>query len=70
MGPVSSSVTGTCDPVELAQLQTEYDLGQTAGSPSGQPIEVPGLPPSTYPATFPADHPRSIWTLKVLARRP
>lgn len=35
-GPVDSVVTGTCDPAELAQLQSDYDSGQTAGSPNGQ----------------------------------
>jgi hypothetical protein len=66
----SSTVTGTCDPAELAQLQSDYDEGQTAGSPNGQPIEVPSLPPPRYPFTFAHNHPRSIWTLKVLRRRP
>lgn len=69
-GPVNSSVTGTCDPAEMAQLQNEYDGGQTAGSPNGQPIEVPGLPPAAYPDSFPARPPVSIWTLTVLRRRP
>jgi hypothetical protein len=66
----SSTVTGTCDPAELAQLQSDYDEGQTAGSPNGQPIEVPSLPPPSYPFTFAHNNPRSIWTLKVLRRRP
>ena len=69
-GQAYSTVTGTCDPAELAHLQASYDKGDTAGSPSGQPIELPGLPPPTIPFTFAADHPVSIWTLKVLARRP
>lgn len=65
-----STVTGTCDPAELAQLQTEYAEGSTAGSPSGQQIEVPSLPPRSYPFTFAHNYPRSIWTLKVMRRRP
>lgn len=69
-GQAYSTVTGTCDPAELAHLQASYDNGDTAGSPSGQPIELPGLPPPGIPATFAANHPESIWTLKVLARRP
>lgn len=68
---VVSSVTGTCDPAEMAQLQRDYGNMSTAGSPDGQPIELPGLPPSgPYPHTFGANPPESIWTLKVLARRP
>ena len=39
-------------------------------SPSGQPIEVKALPPPGYPHTFAPNPPVSIWTLKVLARRP
>lgn len=65
-----STATGTCEPAELATLQTEYPLGSTAGSPNGQPVEVPSLPPATYPFTFAHNHPRSIWTLKVSRRRP
>jgi hypothetical protein len=68
-GPVTSTVTGTCDPEEMAELQADYDGGQTAGSPNGQPIELPRLPRSGYPLTFPPRPPVSIWTLKVLARR-
>lgn len=68
--PSSSSVTGTCDPAEMAQMQGDYDTGSTAGSPNGQPIEVPSLPPSSYPFTFAPNPPQSIWTLKVLSRRP
>src|SRR5688500_8912128 len=37
-GPTNSAVTGTCEPAELAQLQTDYDAGETAGSPNGQPL--------------------------------
>ncbi len=70
VGPANSVVNGTCDPAEMAQMQTDYPGGQTAGSPSGQPIEVPGLPTSGFPVTFPSKPPQSIWTLKVLARRP
>lgn len=73
-GPVSSLVTGTCDPTELAQLQRDYPKGQTAGSPNGQPLEVPGFPllnqRPTFPLVFPSKPPESIWTLKVLDRRP
>lgn len=69
-GPTLSTVTGTCDPAEMAQLQNEYDEGETAGSPTGQPIEVPGLPPDSIPFTFKAKPPVSIWTLTVLRRRP
>ena len=73
-GPSNSVVTGTCDPAELAQLQSEYDQGQTAGSPSGQPLEVPGFPPlsprPSFPFAFPPTPPLSIWTLTVLDRRP
>lgn len=65
-----SRVTGTCDPVELAQLQADYDGGSTAGSPNGQPIEVPSLPPPSFPFIFGHNHPRSIWMLKVFRRRP
>jgi hypothetical protein len=73
-GPTNSVVTGTCDPAELAQLQSEYDEGQTAGSPNGQPLEVPGFPPLSprpaFPFAFPPTPPTSIWTLTVLDRRP
>ena len=69
-GRSQSSVTGTCDPAEMAQLQAEYDEGETAGSPNGQPIEIKGLPPAVYPATFAANPPVSIWTLKVIRKRP
>ena len=73
-GPVNSVVTGTCDPAELAQLQTDYDQGETAGSPNGQPLDVPGFPllssrPS-FPLAFPPTPPESIWTLTVLDRQP
>lgn len=68
--PATSSVTGTCDPAELVDLQNEYATGSTGGSPNGQPIEVTGLPPSGLPFTYPAKPPESIWTLTVLARRP
>jgi hypothetical protein len=72
--PVSSVVTGTCDPAELAQLQSDYDQGATAGSPNGQPLEVPGFPPlmprPSFPLAFPAKPPNSIWTLTVLDRQP
>ena len=74
VGPVNSAVTGTCDPAELAQLQADYDKGQTAGSPNGQPLEVSGFPPlsprPSFPIAFPPTPPRSIWTLTVLDRRP
>jgi hypothetical protein len=69
-GQAYSSVTGTCDPAEMAHLQRSYDNGDTAGSPSGQPLEVPRLPPSAIPDVFAANPPVSVWTLKVLARRP
>ena len=73
-GPVNSVVTGTCDPAELAQLQNEYDEGETAGSPNGQPLEVPGFPPlsprPSFPFAFPPTPPTSIWTLTVLDRQP
>jgi len=73
-GPTNSVVTGTCDPAELAQLQSDYDGGQTAGSPSGQPLEVPGFPPlrprPSFPLVFPPSPPNSIWTLTVLDRQP
>lgn len=65
-----TQVTGTCDGTEMAQMQNEYDKGQTGGSPSGQPIEVKSLPPRSYPTTFSPNPPVSIWTLKVLRRRP
>ncbi len=70
VGPVNSVVNGTCDPAEMAQLQTDYPGGQTAGSPSGQRLEVDSLPTSGFPTTFPPKAPESIWTLKVFARRP
>jgi hypothetical protein len=70
VGPVNSVVNGTCEPAEMAELQADYPEGQTAGSPSGQPIEVAGLPTTGFPVTFPPRPPESIWTLKVLARRP
>lgn len=73
-GPSHSVVTGTCDPAELAQLQAEYDGGETAGSPNGQPLEVPGFPPltsrPTFPIAYPPTPPTSIWTLTQLDRRP
>ena len=69
-GRSHSTVTGTCEAAEMAQLRAEYDEGETAGSPNGQPIEVPRLPPSGYPHTFPARPPVSIWTLKVIRRLP
>jgi hypothetical protein len=65
-----STVTGTCDPAELGLLQAEYPDGQTGGSPNGQPVEVASLPPRSYPFTFAPNPPRSIWTLKVMRRRP
>ena len=65
------SVTGTCDPQEMADMQNEYAEGSTGGSPSGQPIDITVFPPPSYPHTFaPIDTRRTIWTLKVLARRP
>ncbi|MGE0440192.1 MAG: hypothetical protein AB7L66_12355 [Gemmatimonadales bacterium] len=64
------TVTGTCDPTEMAQLEDEYHGGQTAGSPNGQPIEMTAFPTSGLPAAFPARPPESVWTLRVLARRP
>ena len=70
LGQHITQVTGTCDGAEMAQMQNEYDKGQTGGSPSGQPIEVKSLPPSSYPTTFSPNPPVSIWTLKVLRRRP
>ena len=74
VGPVHSSVTGTCDPKELTQLQSDYDKGQTAGSPNGQELEVPGFPPLSprprFPFAFPAAPPRTIWTLTVIDRQP
>lgn len=73
-GSMNSSVTGTCDPAELAQLQNEYAEGQTAQSPNGQPLEVLGFPPlsprPSFPLVFPADPPNSVWTLTVLDRQP
>ena len=73
-GPANSAVTGSCDPTELAQLQSDYDQGQTAGSPNGQPLEVPGFPPltprPTFPLSFPSAPPQSIWTMTVIDRRP
>lgn len=73
-GAGNSTVTGTCDPAELAELQGAYDEGQTAGSPNGQPLEVPGFPPlsprPSFPFAFPPTPPQSIWTLTVLDRRP
>jgi hypothetical protein len=73
-GPTNSAVTGTCDPAELSQLQSDYDTGETAGSPNGQPLEVPRFPPlgarPAFPLTFPASPPQSIWTLTVTGRRP
>ncbi|MCC7134075.1 MAG: hypothetical protein IT352_15565 [Gemmatimonadales bacterium] len=69
-GQAYSQVTGTCDPAELAQLEAEYDGGQTAGSPSGQPIEMTALHQARIPVTFPANPPRTLWTLRILARRP
>jgi hypothetical protein len=68
---MSSSVTGTCDPSEMAQWQRDYGTMSTAGSPDGQPVEVSALPRiGPFPRTFPPRPPRSIWTLKVLGRRP
>lgn len=73
-GPTNSVVTGNCDPAELAQLQSDYDAGQTAGSPNGQPLEVTGFPPlrprPSFPFAFPPTPPQSIWTLTVTDRRP
>jgi hypothetical protein len=73
-GPTNSAVTGTCDPAELAQLQSDYDGGETAGSPNGQPLEVPRFPALTtrpsFPIVFPARPPQSIWTMTVMDRRP
>jgi len=73
-GRGNSAVTGTCDPAERAQLQSDYDEGQTAGSPNGQPLEVLGFPPlsprPSFPIPFPPRPPQSIWTLKVLDRQP
>ncbi len=73
-GPVNSVVTGTCEPAELSQLQSDYAGGETAGSPNGQPLEVPRFPPLSsrpvFPLAFPPNPPRSVWTLTVLARQP
>jgi hypothetical protein len=67
---ISSSVTGSCDPAEMAQLQADYGTMSTAGSPDGQPLEVPDLPRVvSTPRTFPANPPRSRWTLTA-TRRP
>jgi hypothetical protein len=66
----NSRVTGTCEPAELAHLQNTYDSGETAGSPSGQPIEISQFPPTAYPHTYQPNPPVSIWSLKVLRRRP
>ncbi len=73
----SSRVTGTCDPLEMAHLQSTYDTGDTAGSPNGQPIEdeysqdppfftlgVIRLPIGVYP---PMPNSRG-WTLQVIAK--
>ncbi|MEZ4588902.1 MAG: hypothetical protein R2909_21225, partial [Gemmatimonadales bacterium] len=66
-----SSVQGSCDPAEMAQWENDYFTMSTAGSPDGQPIELFGLPSAApYPQTFAAKPPESIWTLKILARRP
>jgi hypothetical protein len=67
---LSSSVTGNCDPPEMAEWQRDYGLGSTAGSPDGQPVEVPVMPRALFPKTFPPDPPKSIWTLTVLSRQP
>lgn len=68
---LNNSVTGTCEPAELSQLENDYHDGQTAGSPSGQPIDILTMPSSVPDSvTFPANPPRIIWTLKVRARRP
>lgn len=72
--PVTSTVTGTCDPAETGPMQADYHKGQTGGSPNGQPIELPGFPPLSRPFTgplvYPPNPPQSIWTLTVNARRP
>ena len=70
LGQLISQVTGTCDGAEMAQMENEYDEGQTAGSPSGQPLKVTSFPPPSYPFTFSPSPPVTIWTLKVLRRRP
>jgi hypothetical protein len=69
-GQSTSVVTGNCDPAEQAQLQSEYDEGQTAGSPNGQPLEVRALWPGSLPMSFSANPPLSIWTMRVIDRRP
>jgi hypothetical protein len=71
-GPLRSpSVTGTCDPQEMADIQNAYAEGSTGGSPSGQPIDIAVFPPPSYPHTYaPLDTRRTVWTMKVLARRP
>jgi hypothetical protein len=72
--PVTSTVTGTCDPAETGPMQATYHKGQTGGSPNGQPIELPGFPPLSQPITsplvYPPNPPQSIWSLTVNARRP
>lgn len=41
---IASSVTGTCDPAEMAEWQSDYGSMVTAGSPNGQPINVVAMP--------------------------
>jgi hypothetical protein len=69
---VRSVVTGSCDPVEMADLQLQYDQGSTGGSPDGQPLEMPSFPPSpsSYPKSYSPNPPQSVWTLTVFRRRP
>ena len=68
---LSSIVTGTCEPAEMAQLQRDYGTMSTAGSPDGQPLEVPDMPRVvSSPRIFPANPPLSLWTLTVTGRRP
>jgi len=75
--PQTSTVIGSCDSAEMADLERDYPTGSTAGSPDGQPIEdefsrdppfyangVIRLPVGTYPPM-----PNSMgWTLRVLRR--
>jgi hypothetical protein len=51
-GPAGGTVNGTCDPAEMAHLQSTYHEGETAGSPNGQQLEVTRFPPRHIRSLF------------------
>jgi len=80
---LDSSVSGSCDPADMAGLQKTYGSMSTAGSPDSQPINVLAMPRiGPFPISFaPPAQPKNggdglsagdkpIWTLTVTGRHP